>query len=531
MRGARVWTDGAVRAGVDSLAVGGGRILGVGREPELSPFMGPATRTLDAGGATVTPGFVDAHLHLVQWARALAELPLTGCASAAEAAQRVARFAAEHPGEGPIVGRGWDANGWASPPERGVLDRACPTRPVLLHSRDFHALWVNGAALTACGIGRATVDPDGGRIVRDAAGAPTGVLMENAVRACAPLLAAVEAGDAAAVVAALPRLHARGVTGVHDFEGPGAQRVLRDVCSRGGTRLRVLMHLAHGGLDAAIELGLASGIGDDTFRIGAVKLFADGTLGSRTAAMLAPYEGATETGMELIPAGELRAIVARAAGAGLSVAIHAIGDRAVRSSLDAFEAARGPIAGLALPPRIEHLQLVDPADLPRFARLGVVASMQPSHAISDAALADLHWGARVAHAYPWRELLDHRAVLAFGSDAPVEPPDTAEGLRAAVTREVAGRARPFTPHQRLTLDEALSAYTEAPARLAGSWPRTGSLRPGAVADVVVWSGDLHRLPASRLGEAAPAATLVDGRVAWSAAAEPRGAAAVAQGAR
>jgi predicted amidohydrolase YtcJ len=520
IRRARVWTDGAVRTGTDAIAIGGGRILAVGRESDLRPLAGATTDTLDAAGSSVTPGLVDAHLHLVQWAKAVGELPLADCASAAEVAARVARLAAQRPGTAPVIGRGWDANGWPEPPSRGALDRACAARPVLLHGRDFHALWVNGAALAACGVTRDTPDPDGGRIVRDAAGEPTGVLMEHAVRLCASLLDSAEAADAAAVEAALPRLHALGITGVHDFEGPAAQRVLREACGRGGTRLRVLMHLAHSGLDAAIELGLASGTGDDGFRIGAVKLFADGTLGSRTAALRAPYEGTDNSGMDLIPPAELRDLVARAMGAGLSVAIHAIGDRAVHSSLDAFEFAGAALPRLALPPRIEHVQLVDDADLPRFARLGVAASMQPSHAISDAALADRFWGSRVAHAYPWRELHDHGARLAFGSDAPVEPPDAADGLRAAVTREVPGRAQAFTPHQRVTLDVALTAYTEGPARLAGTWPRTGTLRPGAVADLVVWNSDLHATPPSRLGEAAPVATVIDGRVQWIAAARP-----------
>jgi predicted amidohydrolase YtcJ len=232
--------------------------------------------------------------------------------------------------------------------------------------------------------------------------------------------------------------------------------------------------------------------------------------------MLAPYEGTAESGMDLIPPAELRDLVSRATRAGLAVAVHAIGDRAVRSALDAFEAAGPALARLALPSRVEHAQLVDPADVPRFGSLGVAASMQPAHAISDAALADHHWGARTRHSYPWRALRDRGALLAFGSDAPVEPPDAAEGLRAAVTREVPGRSQPFTPQHRLTLDEALSAYTEAPSRLAGTWPRLGTLRPGAIADLVVWNSDLHARPASRLGEVAAAATIIAGERVWSA---------------
>jgi predicted amidohydrolase YtcJ len=466
---------------------------------------------IDAAGGTLTPGLTDAHLHLLEWARATGEVSVDGASSPTEVARRVAAFVADHPGDTPVIGRGWDANLWDVAPERSMLDRVCPARPVLLHSRDFHALWANGAALGACGITAATSDPAGGRIVRDAAGEPSGILMENAVRLCARLFAEDDGADAAAVEVAITRLLALGVTGVHDFEGLAAQRLLSDRCWRGEPRLRVLMHVAHSALNAALDSGLRSGAGDDRFRIGAVKLFADGTLGSRTAAMLAPYEGTRDTGVQ-----ELETTVARCFDAGLSVAIHAIGDRAVRSALNAFEHAERAIATLALPPRIEHLQLVDPTDLPRFARLGVAASMQPSHAISDAALAERHWGSRVRASYPWRDVLDSGAVLAFGSDAPVEPPRPAAGLEAAVARRGADPARPFTPHQRITLDEALAAYTSGPARLAGQWPRVGTLRPGAEADFVVWNTDLHALEPSRLGEAAVSATWVQGRVVWSA---------------
>lgn len=523
MHGARIWTDGAVLPGVDSLAIAGGRILAVGREAELAPLRDRTTRGWDAGGATVTPGLIDAHLHLVQWARSLDEVDLFGASTRDEAVARVARFIAAHPGDNPVVGRGYDPNAWQDAPERAVLDELSAARPVLLHSKDFHALWVNGAALRVCGIVCGTPDPQGGRIVRDPAGEPTGLLMEHAVRLCAPVLPAEGADDAARVERALPQLHAFGITGVHDFEGPAAQQVLRAVCGGATARLRVLMHLAHSGLDAAIESGLSSGTGDDTFRIGAVKLFADGTLGSQTAAMLKPYEASADSGMELIDPAELRALVARASGAGLSIAIHAIGDRAVRSSLDAIEAAGAAARRLPLPPRIEHLQLVDPEDMPRLAQLGVIASMQPSHATADAQLAERFWGARVANAYPWRALLDQGASLAFGSDAPVEPPDAPLGLSAAVTRAVPARGDAFTPHQRVTLDDALTAYTRVPAQLAGSWPRMGTLRPGAAADFVVWETDLHCTPPERLAKLRPAATFVAGEVLWVAPGGARGA--------
>jgi predicted amidohydrolase YtcJ len=247
-----------------------------------------------------------------------------------------------------------------------------------------------------------------------------------------------------------------------------------------------------------------------------VKLFADGTLGSRTAALLEPYEGSTETGLDLMPPAELACAVARAAEEGLSVAIHAIGDRAVRSALDAIEGSAGALAKLALPPRIEHVQLLDPADRPRFARLGVWASVQPSHCIADIELAERGWGARVERSYPWRSLVEAGASVVFGSDAPVEAPVPALGLHAALTRcRVDGTpAGGFTPGERIGLDQALWAYTAGGAALAGRSAGLGRIAPGCAADLVVWDADLHRLPASLLHNVRPTCTLLAGEAVY-----------------
>jgi predicted amidohydrolase YtcJ len=300
---------------------------------------------------------------------------------------------------------------------------------------------------------------------------------------------------------------------VHDFEGIETLRLLRSLTRvPGQPRLRVVAHLPHAGIEAALALGLESGVGDDLFRYGAVKLFADGTLGSRTAALLEPYEGTAETGMDLVPPAELARAVAQAAAGGLSVAIHAIGDRAVRSALDAIEGSAGTLAKLALPPRVEHVQLLDPADRPRFARLGVWASLQPSHCVADIEIAERGWGARTGRSYPWRSLLEAGVSVAFGSDAPVEAPVPALGLHAAVTRQRADGtpAGGFTPGERIGLDEALRAYTTGGAALAGRSAGLGRIAPGCAADLVVWDADLHRLPASMLHNVRPTCTLFAG---------------------
>jgi hypothetical protein len=416
-----------------------------------------------------------------------------------------------------VVGRGWDANAWPDAPHRAALDAACPDRPVLLHSHDFHALWVNGAALDAAGIRRETTDPDGGRIERDASGEPSGVVREHAVRLFAALeRSAVRDPDDALLARAIAQLNALGITAVHDFEGAEEERLLRAMSEGEGPRVRVLMHLPHSGLDRALADRIESGRGDAAFRVGAVKLFADGTLGSRTAALLEPYDGTDDRGMELLSPEALRHDVARALAGGLAVAIHAIGDRACRSALDAFEAAGRSLGRPRLPSRIEHLQLVDDRDLPRLARLGIAASVQPTHLTSDIELVERWWSDRRARAYPYRALADSGALLALGSDAPVEPPDPAGALHAAITRQRPGGhpAQGFVPAQRMTLDSALACSTVNAAQLAGLGQELGRLAPGQHADLVVWNQDLNAVAPGSLWEARPEATVLAGEVVF-----------------
>ncbi|HEY2955987.1 MAG TPA: amidohydrolase [Candidatus Eisenbacteria bacterium] len=513
----RLWTREPLARDANGLAVRGGRIVAIGTAESLAAHAGPRTVVIDAAGGTVTPGITDAHIHLVSWARSDADLALRDAASAADAAARVACFAARRPGATPVVGRGWDANGWKDAPHLALLDGACPGRPVLLHSHDFHALWVNGAALEAAGVHAGLPDPPGGRIERDAAGRPTGVVREHAVR----LFQALEGGaaresDQDLLERAVRRLHAAGITAVHDFEGAAEESLLRAMAGRGGARVRVLMHLPHAGLDRALARGLESGIGDDDFRTGALKIFADGTLGSRTAALLEPYDGTEERGMELLAPAELARDVARALAGGLAIAIHAIGDRACRTALDAFEAARDLLARPRLPSRLEHLQLVDDRDLPRLARLGIAASVQPSHCTSDLDLIERWWNSRRARAYAYRSLAEGGALLAFGSDAPVEAPEPIRWIHAAVTRQRPDGSPPggFVPAQRLALDAALAACTEGGARLAGSADRLGRLAPGCLADLVVWDRDLFGIAPERLIDARPAATVLAGKIVY-----------------
>jgi predicted amidohydrolase YtcJ len=512
IRNARIWSEGALLPGVDAVMVRDGEIVAIDRGGALADS---ATPVLDAAGATLTPGLCDAHIHLVAWARAREEARLEGLGSRQAVLDAVAAYIDRHPDQDPIVGRGWAAEEWEASPDRASLDAVSRGRAVLLHSKDFHALWVNGVALERAGVGRTTADPPGGILERLAGGDPSGVAREHAVRMFQSLIPAADPElDRVRVRRAMAALNAAGVTSVHDFEGEEEAAVLRGVAHAGGAGVRVLMHLSAAAFDAARVAGRHSGLGDDWFRWGALKLFADGTLGSRTAAMIEPFDDRGGTGLELMAPAELRGLVRRAFEAGWSVAVHAIGDRAVRNVLDAFEAAGRQAPVLA--PRIEHAQLVDPADLQRFAALGIAASMQPSHCTSDIPLVERAWKTRAARSYPWRSLLEGGAVLAFGSDAPVEEPDPAAGLFAALTRQRPGTPGSFVPEQRLTLDQALSAYTEAPARLAGMWPRIGRVAPGSRADLVVWNLDLGRASGEEIATARPRWTLLDGERVFDA---------------
>lgn len=513
--GGRLWSPEGPVTG-DAVLLEHGRIVTVGEAATLAA-LAPQAQRFDAQGATVTPALCDAHLHFVPWAQSRRQCDLHGAHTRAEALVRVQRALAADSGTTPLVGRGWDESTWEAMPDRAALDAISGTRPVLLYRHDFHALWVNSAALRAAGATRETPDPSDGVFVRDAAGEPTGLVRENAVRAFeAQLAAAGPLIDEALLDEAAAALHALGITSVHDFQREAVD-IARMRALAGRRQLRVLQQV---GLEALAHLeaaGIASGVGDAWFRIGALKLFADGTLGSRTAFMLARYDDADHRGMEVLSRDALREHVTRAARAGFATTIHAIGDAAVRHALDAFEAAQAATRGAtppALPSRVEHVQLCDPADRDRFAALGIAASMQPQHCLSDIDAARAAWGERCVHAYPWESLRASGALLAFGSDAPVEPPVAARGLHAALTRAGGARGGRFEPAQCVTLDVALRAYTEGPARLAGLWPSSGALAAGAEGDVVVWDRDLFATSPEDIGSARAVLTTLGGKIVY-----------------
>jgi hypothetical protein len=516
LHNANVYTmDEAVPRG-RAVAVLRDRIIAVGEDRAMLDLLAPGGRAVDLAGQTVVPGFVDAHLHLLSVGLALKRIDLSGATTLAEALARVAERAACVPAGNWLVGQGWDHALWGGLPTRSDLDRVAPRHPVCLHHKCGHASWVNSDALEQAGITSATPDPPGGAIERDpATGEPTGILKEDAAAPVRRLLSEPTAAEAdEAVRAAVRRAHRAGLVGVHSMESKAGFHALQRLRAAGDLRLRVLTTVPERALDGAEAAGIASGFGNEWLRLGGVKIFADGALGSHTAYLLDPYEYEPGyVGISTATPEHLCEVVGRAAQAGLAAFIHAIGDRANREALDAIESSRRAGFGSTLRHRIEHAQLLHPADVPRFAELGVAASMQPIHATQDFRLVDEHWGARGAAAYAFRSLLDSGVVVAFGSDCPVEDLSPLVGIHAAVTRRRAdGSPGPegWYPEQRLTVAEAMRAYTMGAAWASGEEAERGSLSPGKLADLVVLSQDLFAIDPMAILETAVHATVVGG---------------------
>ncbi|HXV34519.1 MAG TPA: amidohydrolase [Gaiellaceae bacterium] len=485
-----------------ALAVAGERIAG-GVGTHETALASPDR--VDLGGRCVLPGFTDAHVHFPTWALAQRQVRLEGAASLDEALARVAAAVGEVEGGRWLRGLGWRSGDWApaAEPTREALDAITGDVPVALMSKDYHSLWLNSAALARAG---GELQVPGGVVERDERGEPTGVLREE----CAwhfrdTYVRPTEDEMVDACREAIPLALSRGVVAVHDKDGwLGALRVFQRLRAEGALDLRVWQSLPWEHVERLEEVGLASGLGDDFLRVGYIKAFLDGTLGSRTALLL---DG---SGVEIVGYEEFVDIVRRSARAGFPVAVHAIGDLANRRALDAFEETRDEWRPRGLRPRVEHAQLLAPEDVGRFAELGIAASVQFSHAPSDRDLADAFWAGRTDGAYAFRSLIDSGAVVANGSDAPVEELDPLFGIRAGVTRTLDARDA-WHPEQRVTVEQALHATCVTPAWLTGDERRRGKLLPGYLADLVVLDRDPVETPPAELGEIEIVATMVGGR--------------------
>jgi len=480
-----------------ALAIAGDRVAGgVGTHETALP----TPDVVDLGGRCVVPGFTDSHVHFPTWSLGQRDLSLEGAASLAEALDRVRRDARQGAW---IRGHGWRSADWEAQPTKEALDEATGSTPAALWAKDLHSLWLNSAALA---LANGDLEIEGGVVERDERGGPTGVLREEAAWRFRERFPSVPEDEWLEVTQAGVRLaNRRGVTAVHDKDGwIGAPEIFQRLHEREGLTLRVWQSLPWRKLPELEALGVRSGFGHGFLRLGYLKVFMDGTLGSQTAWML---DG---SGVQITSGEELAEIVRRAARAGWPVAVHAIGDRANREALDAFEATRAEWAPAGLRHRIEHAQCLAPEDLPRFAELGVACSIQFSHAPSDRDLADRFWAGRLSGAYSFRSLRDSGAVLANGSDAPIEELDPLAGIRAAVLRTIDDRPG-WRMEEALTVEEALRASTVAPAWLTGDERTRGKLVPGCLADLVVLSRDPVECPPEELESVEVVATMVGGR--------------------
>ncbi|MEJ7792464.1 MAG: amidohydrolase [Gaiellaceae bacterium] len=459
--------------------------------------------TIDLGGRCVLPAFTDAHVHFPTWSLAQQQVALDGCASLDEALARV-RGAERSVGRW-LRGYGWRDGDWSprTQPTKEALDRVTGQTPTILISKDYHSVWLNSSALAAA---HGDLEVAGGVVERDEGGEPTGVLREEAAwrfRDRHVLTTQDEWVDASRLGVKLA--NSRGVGAIHDKDGwLGAPGIFQRLREEGSLSLRVWSSIPHELVGHARELSLRSGFGDELLRVGYLKCFMDGTLGSQTA-LLTDGSGVRITGRE-----ELEEIVRRGTEAGWPIAVHAIGDQANRDALDAFEATKELWQPLGLRHRVEHAQCLTSEDLPRFAQLGIACSVQFSHAPSDRDLADRLWPERLGGAYAFRSLWASGALVANGSDAPVEELDPLAGIAAAVLRTIDDRPA-WRPEERLSVQQALEAATVNPAWLSGDERRRGKLLPGYLADLVVLDRDPVAREPEELREVQVVATMVGGR--------------------
>ncbi len=516
LSGAAVWTGRGVQSG-QAVVVREGRILAVGPAAKLAKAY-PKAHQVGLQGGTLLPGFIEGHAHVVALGALGDEVDLAGSQSLPEALEAVGAWAKGHPG-GWLVGRGWDQNLWPRQafPRATDLDALLGTRPAFLLRVDGHAAWVDTAALAEAGIDENTPDPPGGRILRDPTGRPTGILLDAAVDLVRKRLPAPAPADLERqILAGLDALRADGFTSVADMGIPAETlAAYRRLDQAHALPIRVFAYLDRDTSLMVQELRQPRDRGTAFFQVQGVKFYLDGALGSRGARLLAPYADDPSTrGLWVTDPAVVQADAMVTLRAGYQPAIHAIGDAANRKALDILAAAEQKAGHPRdLPPRIEHAQIVAPRDVPRFGQLGVVASVQPIHCVDDHAWTAARLGPRRLHeAFPWRALRNGGALLAFGSDAPIANANPFLGIAAAETRQDAAGDPPhgFLPSQRLSRIQAIRAYTSGNARALGRGTVIGTIRKGAVADLLWVQAPILKLSVQELRALRPGRLWVNG---------------------
>ncbi|OFA06535.1 amidohydrolase [Duganella phyllosphaerae] len=497
-----------------------GKVVVAGSEAQTAAAL-PGAKHVDAQGKTLLPGLIDAHGHVFGLGEIASGVDLFTPTSLPAALRAVADFARAHPKNAWIIGNGWNQEAWKLGrfPTAADLDAVVSDRPVLLRRVDVHATWLNSTALAMAGITKDTPDPAGGKIERDAKGNPTGVLVDSAMALADKVVPLPTPAQARAMLDnALALLAKSGLTSVHDAGISVAEDgIYRDYADHGKLTTRVYAMIADTGaaFDELSKDGPLASYANDTYALAAVKLFSDGALGSRGAALIAPYSDMPSTrGLLFQQNAAMQAKMDKAMKAGYQVNVHAIGDAGNHQILDAYAQLIPKYNAGALRHRIEHAQVVTPEDIPRFKTLGIIPSMQPTHATSDQNMAEQRVGhERIKGAYAWRTFLDQGSRIACGSDFPVEPPDPFEGLHAAVTRQNAAGAPAggWYKNQAMTLDEALRCFTLDAAYAARQENLIGSLEPGKWADFILIDRDIFTAPPEQLGKTVVLQTWMGGK--------------------
>lgn len=517
---ANIHTLDSSHPSASAILIAGGRVIAVGEKDKLESIAHGKLEKQDMKGKTILPGLTDAHIHLQYYSLGLSKVDCETKAKE-ECLSRVAERARNSkPGEW-VLGHGWNQNEWSVGgewPTASELDAIAPNNPVYLTAKSLHAAWANTTALNLTNITADSPNPKDGAIQRDAKGQATGILLETAMALVGNAVPEPSIHDIEqAIQRAQPVLWKMGITGIHDFDRREVFMALQSLRASSTLKLRVNKNIPVESVEHANALGLRTGFGDEWLWIGSVKAFMDGALGPHTAAMFQPYENESENkGILNMDGEELFEHCRKAADVGLSMTVHAIGDRANHEVLNAYEQLRRYETEYGLPHlrhRIEHVQVLHPDDAPRLAELNIVASMQPIHATSDMYAADRFWGDRSKLSYAWRTQLNYGAPIAFGSDAPVESPNPFLGLHAAVTRRRADgspSAEGWYPEQKLTLAEALSAYTLGAAYAANAEDRLGKLAENYHADLIVLDEDPFKIDPNDLLSLSATATMING---------------------
>lgn len=508
---------------VEALAAVGDKILATGSREEINRYAGPETRIIELAGGVAIPGLIDAHTHFSSGGQSLIELSFRGVDSVEKVQQMIAARIKELPPGTPIFGRDYDhtlfpGQKW---PDRSDLDKVSPDNPVVIRRVDGHSAWLNTLALKLSGIDSRTPDPFGGEIVRDqASGEPTGILKESAMNLI-KIEPSIKSSPEEDILRALDHARRLGLTGVHASTDLKELEIYKKLKDEGRLTLRIYAWLPVEEMDQCLKLGLRQGQGDEFLKIGFLKAFIDGTLGSGTALMFEPFADVPgQSGLAQYSEQEFDELIDRAYANGFQVGTHAIGDKGVNLVLKAIERAEKKHGQKNLRYRIEHAQIIKPEDIKQFKELGVIASMQPTHCTTDLRFCEQRIGLeRSKYAYAWRSLLESGARLAFGSDWPVEPLDPRRGLYSAVTRKNIEHDFPeggWFPEQKLTLAEAIECFTSGSAYASFEENLKGTLEPGKLADLTVFGLDIFSLEPKAILTAPVIYTIVGGKIVYQA---------------